>query len=112
MSTKPDNNPRPRISRRWKRGEPGQLNPENRDLFDELEDLITEEQREDVLRAVRGWAPADVMELLILLPLAKARRLYGWLPPGPAEVEARFGVPPERLHAMLAGFEAERTFAL
>ena len=84
MPPAPANSPRSRVPRRWKRGEPGQLHPENRELFDELEDLISDEQRDEVLRIVRSWAPADVMELLVLLPLSKARRLYGWLPEGPA----------------------------
>jgi magnesium transporter len=60
------------------------LHPENRELHDEIEELIDSDLRSDVLGIVRGWAPADVMELLVLLPLAKARKLYGWLPPGPA----------------------------
>lgn len=84
MSTPSPNKPKPRAPRRWKRGEPGQLHPENRELHDEIEELIDSDLRSDVLGIVRGWAPADVMELLVLLPLAKARKLYGWLPPGPA----------------------------
>ncbi len=71
-------------TRRWKLGEPGELHPDNRELLAEIDDLISNEAQDDVMRMLRGWPAADIMELLILLPLRKARKLYDWLPPGPA----------------------------
>lgn len=73
-----------RENRRWTLGEPGELHPDNRELLQEIDRLISEDQRDDVMSVVRGWPPADIMELLILLPLRKARKFYDWLPPGPA----------------------------
>ncbi|MDX1517808.1 MAG: magnesium transporter, partial [Woeseiaceae bacterium] len=70
--------------RRWKLGEPGELHPENRELLAEIDELISDDQQDEVMRLLRGWPAADMMELLILLPLRKARKLYDWLPPGPA----------------------------
>lgn len=70
--------------RRWKLGEPGELHPENRELLAEIDELISNDRQEEVLRLLQGWPAADIMELLILLPLRKARKLYDWLPPGPA----------------------------
>jgi len=87
-------------SRRWKRGdEPGELHPDNRDLLDEIDDLIDEDRRRDVIAAVRGWSPTDVMELMIQLPLRKARKFWGWIPAGPA-VKVLVAVSPD-LRAIL-----------
>lgn len=88
-----------RRSRRWTLGEPGELHPDNRELLHEIDELISEERREDVLEIVRGWPPAEVMELLILLPLRKARKFYDWLPPGPA-VKVLVAISPD-LRAVL-----------
>ncbi len=93
----PDN--KDRRSRRWTLGEPGELHPDNRELLHEIDELISEERREDVLEIVRGWPPAEVMELLILLPLRKARKFYDWLPPGPA-VKVLVAISPD-LRAVL-----------
>ncbi|MDX1516496.1 MAG: magnesium transporter [Woeseiaceae bacterium] len=84
---------------RWTLGEPGELHPDNREILQEIDRLISEEKRDDVLRILRGWRPADIMELLILLPLRKARRLYDWLPPGPA-VKVLVAISPD-LRAVL-----------
>ncbi|MDX1507564.1 MAG: magnesium transporter [Woeseiaceae bacterium] len=53
---------------------------ENREITQHIETLIAEEQRDEVLRAIDGWDEGDVTELLIQLPLRRARRLYDWLP--------------------------------
>ena len=85
--------------RRWMLGEPGELHPDNRELLNEIEDLIGEDQRREVLSMVRGWSAAEVMELLILLPLRTARKFYDWLPPGPA-VKVLVAISPD-LRAVL-----------
>lgn len=85
--------------RRWTLGEPGELHPDNRELLQEIDHLISEDLRDDVMSAVRGWPPADIMELLILLPLRKARKFYDWLPPGPA-VKVLVAISPD-LRAVL-----------
>jgi magnesium transporter len=98
--SKPTDNRRMAASRyRWKRGTPGQENPDNGELCDEIEELIGNDDRGRVLEIVRAWAPADVMELLVLLPLRKARKLYDWLPPGPA-VKVLVAISPD-LRAVL-----------
>ena len=99
MSTPTDKRRQTAAQRRWQRGEPGRENPDNRVLLDEIEDLIGADQRSAVLDVVRSWAPADVMELLVLLPLRKARKLYNWLPPGPA-VKVLVSISPD-LRAVL-----------
>ena len=76
--------PRKRKAMVWKRGGAGEMNAANRPLLRRLNALIRKNRREEVLAQIEGWPPADVMELLIRLPLKRARRLYGWLPPGPA----------------------------
>jgi len=99
MNALPSKRRKPGRHRRWKRGEPGQLNADNRKLLAEIDDLISDDKRELVLEIVRYWAPADVMELLVLLPLKKARKLYDWLPPGPA-VKVLVSISPD-LRAVL-----------
>lgn len=85
--------------RRWTLGEPGELHPDNRELLSNIGDLIDHDRRDEVMRIIRGWPPADLMELLILLPLRKARKLYDWLPPDPA-VKVLVAINPE-LRAVL-----------
>ena len=53
---------------------------ENREIAQHIDNLIAEDQREAVLRAIDGWEDGDVTELLIQLPLRRARKLYDWLP--------------------------------
>lgn len=75
------------------------MNPDNRELLAEIDALISDDRQADVMKIVRGWPPADVMQLLILLPLRKARKLYDWLPPGPA-VKVLVAISPD-LRAVL-----------
>ncbi len=70
-----------RLNTRWVRGEPGELAPENRDLLDEIEDLVRDDASEEMLQVIDGWQPTDVMELMIHLPIRLAREVYGWLQP-------------------------------
>ena len=75
------------------------MHPDNRELLAEIDALISDDRQADVMKIVRGWPPADVMQLLILLPLRKARKLYDWLPPGPA-VKVLVAISPD-LRAVL-----------
>jgi magnesium transporter len=68
----------------WVRGEPGEIHPENRPVLDTIEGLIGDGKKREVMAAMRGWSPADVVELMVQLPLRKARRFWKWLPAGPA----------------------------
>ena len=83
-----------RLITRWVRGEPGELAAENRELLTEIDELIREDKRTEVLQTVGDWHPADIMELLINLPIKLARRLHNWLPPGPA-VKVLVAVSPD-----------------
>lgn len=73
-----------RLTTRWVRGEPGELAPENRELLAEIDDLIRDDKRTEVLQTVSNWQPTDIKELLINLPIRLARRLHSWLPSEPA----------------------------
>ena len=66
------------------RGEPGEIHPENRPVLDTIEGLIGDDKKREVMAAMRGWSAADVVELMVQLPLRKARRFWRWLPAGPA----------------------------
>jgi len=66
------------------RGEPGEIHPENRPVLDTIEGLIGDDNKREVMAAMRGWSAADVVELMVQLPLRKARRFWRWLPAGPA----------------------------
>lgn len=76
--------PKPAISPTWLPGEPDELREENRPLLKRLNKLIKKGRREEVQAIVDAWPPAHVMELLIQLPLKRARLLYDWLPIVPA----------------------------
>ncbi|MEM7226526.1 MAG: magnesium transporter [Pseudomonadota bacterium] len=78
-----DGNAAPQASM-WTRGEPGEVLEANKPLLAELKRLIKQRDREAVLAMIAKWPPAAVMEALIQLPLKRARKLYNWLPPGPA----------------------------
>lgn len=81
MSTKPpDSAGDGGNSRPWKRDEDGELHADSRALLSDIDRLIGDEQRDPVLDIVRDWPPEDVTDLLIQLPLRKARKLYDWLP--------------------------------
>ena len=68
------------LSMQWVRGEPGELAPANRELLDQIEDLIRDLRKDEVLGIVSRWEPGDVRDLMIYLPIKFARRLYDWLP--------------------------------
>ncbi len=47
--------------------------------------MIKAGDRTQVLQRLAAWTPEDVMELIVQLPLKKARKLFDWLPAGPSE---------------------------
>ena len=71
-----------RLVSQWVRGEPGELAPENRELLANLDRLIRDDKRQQVLDIVGYWDPLDIRDLLIFLPIKIARRLFHWLPSG------------------------------
>ena len=53
---------------------------DDREVTHQIDHLIAEDQRDEVLRAIDAWEHAQVTDLLIQLPLRRARKLYDWLP--------------------------------
>lgn len=68
----------------WVRGSPGEPREENRQTVRAISELIKARDSDRVLALLRRWHPRDLVELLVQLPLKRARRLFRWLPPGPA----------------------------
>jgi magnesium transporter len=68
----------------WQRGEPGQLRDQNRILIDRITKMIKNNESKLLVDCLSEWHPADAVELLVNLPLKRARKLHGWLPEGPA----------------------------
>ena len=66
---------------RWVHGEHGELTPQSREILQRIESLIAEDQSETVIGLIAGWDDMDISELMIHVPLRKARKLYDWLPP-------------------------------
>ena len=58
-----------------------QTDHEEREFAHQIDALIAEDRRDEVLRAIGGLDDADVTDLLINLPLRRARKVYDWLPP-------------------------------
>lgn len=69
---------------RWTRGRPGETLDVNRPLVKAIGRLIKAGEREEIRRLLRTWHPQDIVELLVQLPLKRARKLFLVLPPGPA----------------------------
>ena len=71
----------PSVGQRWAHGEHGELAPENRELLQRIEALTAENNSGAVLEVIAGWDDMDISDLMIHVPLRKARKLYNWLPP-------------------------------
>ena len=67
-------------TRRWHLGPPGELLDENRPLLRHVDRLVAEKKVDELLLYVEDWRPAEVVDLMIHLPLNRARQLYEWLP--------------------------------
>ena len=68
----------------WTRAKPGERLDENRPVVKEIARMIKADERERVLAVLRHWHPRDIIELMVQLPLKRARKLYVCLPAGPA----------------------------
>ena len=71
----------PGTGQRWAHGDHGELAPENRELLQRIEALTAEDNSDAVLEVIAGWDDMDISDLMIQVPLRKARKLYNWLPP-------------------------------
>ncbi len=65
---------------RWKLGPPGELLERNRPILREVDRLISERNADELLDYVGNWRAAELVDLMIHLPLNRARVLYEWLP--------------------------------
>ena len=52
----------------------------NNAVIEALRQLINDKDKKAVRKIVEGWAPEDIMELLVKLPFKAARRLLDILP--------------------------------
>ncbi len=68
---------------RWTRGSPEERHDENRPTVKAIACMIKEGKRDAVRKLLRRWHPRDIVELLMQLPLKRARKLFLSLPPGP-----------------------------
>lgn len=62
-----------------KEGVSKRLNEHNRAVVDEIARLIKANERETLMAALRQWAPAQLLDLFVHLPLRRARVLLEWL---------------------------------
>jgi magnesium transporter len=69
---------------RWTRGRPGQTLDVNRPIVKTIGQMIKAEERDALRHLLRTWHPRDIVELLVQLPLKRARKLFSELPAGPA----------------------------
>jgi magnesium transporter len=69
---------------RWTRGRPGQTLDVNRPIVKTIGQLIKAGERDALRHLLRTWHPRDIVELLVQLPLKRARKLFSELPAGPA----------------------------
>ncbi len=95
----------------WVPGEYGELSPDNREMLQRIESLISDDQDEDVLRIIGAWDESDVTELLIHLSLRKARKLYDWLPPDSA-ADILEAMTPDLRAVLMESSEAARIAAI
>ena len=96
---------------RWIRRAPSEAFDANRPLLKRLDRWIKQEKRAAVLEAIADWPPADVMALLVHLPLKRARVLYGWLPAAPA-VKVLAEIDPDLRAMLLEDADVARTAAI
>jgi len=69
------------VTMRWQCGAHGELAPENREILQFIESLISDGKHQGVLAIIDRWEEPDIAELMIHVSLRKARKLYDWLPP-------------------------------
>lgn len=69
-----------KAQKRWKLGSPGELPERNRPLLKHVDRLIAEKRIDELLEYVEEWHPAEIVDLMLNLPLNRARTFYEWLP--------------------------------
>jgi magnesium transporter len=69
------------MTTQWMPGVHGELAPENREFLQHIDALISDGLQTDVLAIIDDWDELDIAELMVHVPLRKARKLYDWLPP-------------------------------
>jgi magnesium transporter len=68
----------------WTHSEDDQVSADNRKVIKQIGRLIKAGERDRVRAIVRRWRPRDVIELMVHLPLKRARKLFFYLPSGAA----------------------------
>ena len=68
----------------WKRGNERGAFEANAAVVASVQALIKARNRKKLLAQLETWAPEDVVELLVRLPLKQARRLFEWMDIGPS----------------------------
>lgn len=71
-------------SLRWTHSGEAELSTENREVIKRIGKLIKAGERDQVRAIVRRWRPRDVVELMVNLPLKRARKLFLLMPAGAA----------------------------
>ncbi|MEO1018606.1 MAG: hypothetical protein AAFY56_13070, partial [Pseudomonadota bacterium] len=69
----------------WHRSRHGNLKKSNKPTVKLIAQLIKADDRSSVLEMIEPWAPVDIVQLLLHLPLKRARQLYEWLSLQPAK---------------------------
>ncbi|EIC19339.1 magnesium transporter [Thiorhodovibrio frisius] len=69
---------------RWTHSATGELSSENKLVIKKIGQLIKAGDRDRVRAIVRRWRPRDVIELMVNLPLKRARKLFFYMPAGAA----------------------------
>lgn len=74
----------PETPLRWSRAGPGADPAHNRAVLKAVGQLLKKNDLASVRKLLRRWPPQDVVQLLVQLPLKRARKLFLSLAPGPA----------------------------
>ena len=69
----------------WKRGAFGKPAEDNTPTIKAVKRMIKAQERPALVAQLTAWSPEDVMDLLVQLPLKRARKLFDWLPAGPSD---------------------------
>jgi magnesium transporter len=69
---------------KWIRSQSGERLAVNKPVVRHIGQLIKAGEREQVRAILKRWHPRDVIELMVQLPLKRARKLFFYLPTAPA----------------------------
>lgn len=79
MTQTPTNSPQLHWHSAQQGGISDKLGGHNRKVAAQFASLIKEGKRAEVMQELRHWAPPDLLDLFVHLPLKRARRLLQWL---------------------------------